>query len=444
MDRAPRAAGRLAGTGGLVLALLALTAGMAVGLLLHGSPGGPAEAVAAPPAWAALLEAAGVLWVRALRMVVVPLVFLLVLAGAARAAAGGSILRLGGGAVAAIVGLLLFGALFALAVTPPLLGLLGAGGAESFVELAAALEGDAEELRGRLAQAPRDPGAWGFLRALVPENPVASAARGELLALVFFAALVGVAAGAVEAGGGAPVVELARAGADVTLRLAAWMLVLAPLGILGLGLRAGRLAGPELAGLLARYLIVICGVLVLSTLALYPVAVLVGRVRLGAFAGALLPAQALALSTRSSLASLPALIEGVRRRLPERFAAAEVTLPVSAAVFKLSWMPVGVVKLLVLARLYDLELTVGHLVVFLGTQAVMSTASVGLPLGGGVPRGMPAFLAVGVPLEGYLLLFAVNVLPDVFETLLNVTAYGTVGVVARAERGCPLAGSRLK
>jgi proton glutamate symport protein len=145
------------------------------------------------------------------------------------------------------------------------------------------------------------------------------------------------------------------------------------------------------------------------------------------FARALAPAQGIAVSARSSLAALPALIDGASALgMPERVTG--FFLPFSASLFRLgsaAALPVGV---LFIATLYGVDLTSAQLIT-VGVTSVLLTFSVpGIP-GGSILIMAPVLLAVGLPVEGIGILLGVDTIPDMFRTTANVTGTMTAAVV---------------
>jgi proton glutamate symport protein len=205
--------------------------------------------------------------------------------------------------------------------------------------------------------------------------------------------------------------------------------VLAPLAIFILCLSFASNMGVELAAILVNYLAMECGILLLATALLYALTSLAGGLSLRRFAAGVLPAQLVAVSTRSSLASLPALLEGARNRLKLQPAVADLVLPLSVAVFKLNRPMTSMFGLLVLAHLFSIDLSTGQILAFFLTTLVISFSSVGIPLGGSAMLSLPAYLAAGIPIEGYLLLKTVDSIPDILKTLLNVTADLSVAAI---------------
>jgi proton glutamate symport protein len=124
--------------------------------------------------------------------------------------------------------------------------------------------------------------------------------------------------------------------------------------------------------------VIVSGLLLLCTVLLYPVTSLLGRTTMRAFGRGAAPAQLVAVSTRSSIASLPALIEGVRDRLHLPASVTGFVLPFSVSVFKLNRTISSTAKLIFLAHIYGVALTPMTLATFVATVIVLSFSTVGI------------------------------------------------------------------
>jgi len=169
--------------------------------------------------------------------------------------------------------------------------------------------------------------------------------------------------------------------------------------------------------------VVVVAVACLATaLAAYVAVTVLGRVSPVAFARAVLPAQVVALSTQSSLASLPAMIEaadglGVRKE------SAGIILPLAVSIFRAASAAANIAVAIYLAHLHGIVLGPGLLLLGALVAAVVSLAAVGLPAQVSFFATIgPVCLALGVPIELLPLLLAVETIPDIFRTLGNVTA----------------------
>ncbi|MEO8035529.1 MAG: cation:dicarboxylase symporter family transporter, partial [Acidobacteriota bacterium] len=161
---------------------------------------------------------------------------------------------------------------------------------------------------------------------------------------------------------------------------------------------------------------------------LYPVAALGGRIPLRRFVQGTLPAQAVAFSSRSSLASLPAMIEGARNVLGLGEEITVFLVPLAGAIFRVGSAVAQTVGVIFLARIYDVTLGDAQLITIVLTVVLTTFSVPGIP-GGSIIAVAPVLLASGLPLSGIGLLLGVDALPDMFRTTVNVTGGMTAAVV---------------
>jgi proton glutamate symport protein len=227
-------------------------------------------------------------------------------------------------------------------------------------------------------------------------------------------------------------VRFFRAVAEAMFVVVGWLLLLAPLGVFCLVFPLAARTGAQLAGAVGAFLLVVCGLTVVAIAALYLLAALAGGVPLRRFARAAAPAQAVAFSTRSSLASLPALVEGAERGLGLPAHVTGLVLPAAVSVLKFASPIVRIAGTLFVARLYGIELGPGELAAVAAAVAALSFYSPGIPSGGLFVLA-PVYLEFGLPVEGIALLIALDIIPDMFLTTANVTA--DLAVAAIVGRG---------
>jgi Na+/H+-dicarboxylate symporter len=398
--------------------LLGLAAGLVLGVALSGVRH---PVLAAIPAW---VEPIGTLWVNALRMTVVPLVVSCLIAAVAGSRDTRAIRRVGGGALLVFILLLAGAAAFGLLAAPPLLSLLAIP-PEAAAALRASAAGDAAAITAGAGQIP---GFSRWLVDLVPTNAVKAAADGAMLPLIVFSLAFGLALTRARPMQRESLVHAVEGVADATLVLVRWILEVAPIGVFALAVPLADRLGLAAAGAVAYYIAVAAIVLALFIAALYPVAALFGRVPLRAFARASAPAQAVAFSSRSSLAALPAMIEGAEAHLRRPPEITGFLLPLAASTFRVGsaiGIPVGA---LFLARLYGVPLDAGQLITIGATSAILTFSIPGIP-GGSILIMLPVLLAVGLPVEGIGILLGVDTVPDMFRTTANVTGDMTVATV---------------
>lgn len=393
--------------GGLLL-------GLALGLIAH------ATQVTALLALVKVAEPIGALWVNAILATVVPLVVSSLIVGIASSGDTRFVGRLGRRAAGLFVLFAAFSAVVGVLITPPLLAWLPLD-AESIASLRASAATAA------VSKLPV-PTVREWLIGLVPSNAIKAAADGAMLPLVVFTLAFALALTRVEISVRAPVLRF-FAGVSAAMRvLVGWVLALAPIGVFALTFAFAARLGIAAAGALAYYVALAVAVSVVLVLALYPAVMLAARISLWRFARAAAPAQAVAFGSRSSLASLPALLHGAERGLGVPPAVAGFVLPLAVATFKFSAPAAILVGVLFTGRLYDVSLGPLSLAQATLMALALSFAVPGVP-GGWLLIAAPIFAAMGLPVQAIGMLLAVDAIPDMFRTPVNVTADLAVAAV---------------
>ncbi len=373
-------------------------------------------------------DAIGGLWLDALKMTIVPLVFALIVTGivsTTNAAAAG---RITARSILLFAILLPAGAVVSALATPPLLALWPIPSEAATALVAAAPTAEAIPAA---AAAPFD-----WLRAFIPPNVVEAAASGSMLALAVFALIFGFAITRIEAPRQAGLRTFFDAVAEAMLVIVGWVLVVAPIGVFALAFVVGARTGFDSLGAFAHYVAIVSVILSLITLLAYPLAVFGGRIRLVAFARAMIPSQSVAISTQSSLASLPAMIEAARGPLGLPPRVVGITLPLAVSLFRITSPAGNLAVAIYLAGIYGIDLSAWQLASGVVVAAIVSVAAVGIASAVTFfPLMAPICLAMGVPIELIALLIAVETIPDIFRTIGNVSAdVAVTTVVARASQ----------
>ncbi|TNE57167.1 MAG: cation:dicarboxylase symporter family transporter, partial [Sphingomonadales bacterium] len=286
----------------------------------------------------------GDLWLRALQMTIIPLVAALLVLGIAQLVSAAS-----AGAAARRMLLLVFVALvtsgFVAAIFMPLL-----------LELVP-IPGSASAF---LADTPQEtqmvPELGAFISSLVAPNIVAAAAETAMLPLTIFFALFAIAIARLPEAQRLTLLNFFHAVANAMLQIIGWVLWVAPIGVFALALGVAARAGGGAFAALIHYILTVTAIGTLIFIGAYLIAWIMGGVTPWRFARALLPSQAVALSTQSSLASLPAMLDS-SAQLGLRQRTSEFVLPLAVAIFRATSPAMNMAVAIYVAHLAGVELT---------------------------------------------------------------------------------------
>lgn len=391
------------------LVLLALVAGLLAGAIADGLTEGLRTG---------LLQAAdfvGGLWLNGLKMTVVPLVVALLIVGVAAGAQAARAGRIAGRAVLWIVIICTLSAIFG-AVMIELLTTAFPLPRDTALALQNALAGVDQK-----AASESLPGIVDFFKNIVPSNIVAAAANGDVLPLVVFALLFALAVSRIGPERRGQVVGLFEAVADALLVIIGWVLWLAPIGVFALAFTVGASAGTAAFAGLGHYILLLSVIGLLVALAAYPLAVLVGRISPRSFANCMIAPESVAISTRSSLACLPAMLTAARS-MGIRQEVADVTLPMAVALFRATGPAMNTAVAFYVAHWLGYHPSATQIIAATAVGAIMSYGAISLPGEVSFISSIaPIAMALGVPIAPLALLVAVEMVPDIFRTLGNVT-----------------------
>ena len=356
----------------------------------------------------------GTLWVNAIRMTVIPLIVSLLIVAVSSAGDMRSVGRIGGRTLLTFFLLLVGTALVVMPFAPAISRFLPAhAGADQLP--AGATEAAGEVTAGGHAQTFS---SW--LTSLLPANPIAAAATSAMMPLILFTLLFALAIGRTPERSRELLIHFFRATADAMLVLVRWVILMAPIGVFALVLPLAVHAGGAIVGAIGLYILCYSLASVAVTVLLYFVVRLIAHVPMRRFGYAALPAQLIAFSSSSSIAALPALVEGAEKRLalPNRITA--FVLPLAVSTFKIASPVAWSVGAVFVGWFYGVELHLGDFAIIAFSAVFLSFAAPGIPRGAFILL-TPLFLTIGLPAEGIGMLIAVDAIPDTFSTVLNTT-----------------------
>jgi len=401
---------------------IGLVAGLLLGLLAAGL------AQRGQPALADVLRnirPLGSLFLNLLSMVVIPLVATALFAGIAKLGDLRTVGRL-------VVRTLTF--FWATAIVAILLGFLvgalmlphAAVTPEQQTALRAAAGADATFIQ---RAAENIPTGLQFLVQLVPANPFKAAADGNLLPVIVFVTIFGIAAATLPPEKRAPLTNIADATTDALIRIIHWVLLFAPIGIFALVAPIVTQFGWSLVRAMLWFVAaVIIGVILLIALVYLPSVAFIARMSPIKFLRAAYPAMLMGFSATSSMAALPLMIDAADRDLQIPRPVSGFVLPLAATLNRGGSAVFQAIAVVFVARLYGLPFGAGEMLaagaaVFLASLTVASVPSAG------VISLVPAFQSTGLPIAGLTILLGLDRISDMFRTMTNVTGHLASAVV---------------
>jgi len=367
------------------------------------------------------IEPIGTAFVDLLKMVVIPLVVSVIFVGVASM---GDLRKLGRLGVATI-------SFFA--VTSVISILLGMGMMQLMLPLAS--ESATLVLQTGVPEAPVLPGPVEFLLSLVPSNPFAAAADGALLPLIVFTILVAAASGALPKQDRERLLSLANSFAAALIKLVHWILLTAPVGVFALAAPITARSGWAMLQSLGVFILaVLAGLLVFISVVYLPAVWFISRRSPLSFLKACASPVLIALSSASSAATLPAMLEAADKELRLSRSVSSFVIPLGSATCRAGSALFQGAGVVFLAWLYGVPLGLTGIGGVVLAILLVSFTVAGIPAGG-VMSLAPALGGVGIPLDGLAVLLGVDRIPDMARTATNVVGVMAAGSVVDRSGG---------
>jgi Na+/H+-dicarboxylate symporter len=402
--------------------LLALALGLALGIGI----------AALAPDWAgtasAIAQPIGTAWLNGLQMTIVPLVVALLVTGVAAGAEAARAGRLTARALIVFVVLLWIASALAAVLTP------------LFLDIWPIPAGAAGALRDALAHA-RPVGEIApfsqFIATLVPTNAVSAAANDAFLPLIVFSLVFAFALTRLPDAQRKTMTDFFQIVADAMIVIINWVLWLGPVGVFALAVVFGAKAGTAAIGGLLHYVAIVSGVGIVVWLLAFPFGAIGARIGLARFIRSTGPSHAVAISTQSSLASLPAMLRA-SEDLGVPVARSGIVLPLAVAIFRVTGPPMNLAVAIYVAHIYGVALGPAQIAAGIAVAAVTTMGAVGLPgQVSYISSIAPICLAMGTPIAALGLLIAVETLPDLVRTVGNVAMDIAVTATVAGRGGAP-------
>jgi Na+/H+-dicarboxylate symporter len=381
--------------------VVALILGFLIGLILHRTHyGQPVGSVAGQ---------LGSIWLNALLMTLVPLIFCLMTSGA------GSVAAMTGGRRLVVTTFTVFAILLVLGCC------IGAVAATLLVHLWPFVPIPVSSISlGTVPIPVSAPSMLDQIVALIPSNPVQAAATTAMTPLIVFAAIFGAAITRLDDRWRTLLTNFFQAIAAAMLVIVEWVLWWAPAGVFCLALNATASAGTAVARGVLQYMAELTIVLVIALLCATIVGICSGF-GVPRFLRALVAPLTLAASTQSSMACLPALIlAGDELGLPTPVVRA--IMPLTVSLFRFGNVAASIAAGLIGAALFGVHPSAQRIVIACALGILINFGIVGVPGQALLFAAYgPVFLALGTPIEAISLLIAMFTIPDIFNTSTNVT-----------------------
>jgi DAACS family dicarboxylate/amino acid:cation (Na+ or H+) symporter len=273
-----------------------------------------------------------------------------------------------------------------------------------------------------------------LITQIVPSNPVKSAAEGDMLGLMFFSLLFGIALAIVRTEGTARLQEAIQGLYDVTMWLIGWVISLAPIGVAALLFTLTAELGYEILQQLALYVGVVVLALAIHQFVVYSLAVrLLGGMSPVFFFRGIEAAMITAFSTASSNATLPTALKVAEENLRLPASVSRFVLTIGSTMNQNGTALFEGVTVLFLAQFYGVHLSLGEQITVVLICILGGIGTAGVPAGS-IPVVALILGLVGIPVEGIGLILGVDRFLDMCRTTLNVTGdLAAAVVVSRGE-----------
>lgn len=288
-----------------------------------------------------------------------------------------------------------------------------------------------------LTQHPSDLSAIFF--SMIPQNPVESLANADLIPVIVFTLMFGIAIAFIGEAG-RPLVSLFEALFTATMKLTDWVMVLAVPGVFALSFVTVAAVGPDIFVKLSTYILIIMAGLLIQTFIFFPIMLKVfAKVDFLSLYRAISEAIMVAFGTASSSATLPVTIACCERRAGISNRIASFVLPTGATLNKTGTTMFQVIAVVFLIQAYELPPLEMYNIIFIAAFAIV--ASIGAPgvPGTGLITMAIVFNSIGGGYEraaaGIGMLWAVDRALDMCRTVVNVISSCTVATLVASSEG---------
>jgi Na+/H+-dicarboxylate symporter len=293
----------------------------------------------------------------------------------------------------------------------------------------------AAEAGQQIEIAMEKPGIVETLVGIVPLNPVESLAEGNLLQIIFFALIFGIAATLLPGEKARPVISFFESVSEAMIKLVHVVMKLAPLGVLALIAAVVGQFGTDILVSLLSYSAVVAAGLIIHVVIVYSAAIKIfSPLKVRDFFRGVRPAQLIAFSTSSSSATLPVTMECAEDNLGVSDEVSSFVLPLGATINMDGTALYQGVAAVFIAQVYGIGLTFTDQVTIVLMATLASIGAAGVP-GVGIITLAMVLEQIGVPLEGIALILGVDRVLDMMRSAVNVTGDASAAVIVASTEG---------
>ncbi|WP_394867305.1 dicarboxylate/amino acid:cation symporter [Paraclostridium bifermentans] len=268
---------------------------------------------------------------------------------------------------------------------------------------------------------------------MIPSNPIEAFAKGEMLQIIFFAMLTGVSISLVGEKA-KPLKKLFECANEVCMKMVSVIMMFAPFGVFALITNTFSTVGADAIGSLIKYILVVLLGLLLHVVVVYGGSLKVfTKVSFIGFVRKFSKVAAVTFSTASSNASVPVSLE-LMEEMGVSKSIRSFTIPMGATINMDGTAIMQGVAALFIAQVYGVHLGINDMLTIVLTATLASVGTAGVPGVGMIMLSM-VLQSVGLPLEGIGLIMGVERIIDMFRTTVNVMGDNTCTlVVASSEK----------
>lgn len=367
---------------------------------------------------ASMFAPLGNLFIQLIRMLVIPLVFVSIVAGSASLGATRSAGRIGITTIAYIFITTMMAVVLAIVLGEWFKP--GSGLSVDSIKSFLPAEG--------YNATPQKMEFWPMLLDIIPANPIKSLADGNILQLIFFGLFFGFGLSALPVSKKQPVLNAFNTFLDALIWCIQKVMLVAPLGVFGLMADATGTFGFDMLLKVGNLFWVNLIAAIIILLLFYPLTLkLFSKIKLAHFFRSMIRPQVVAFSTSSSMATLPVTMETCEEKLGVSKETTSFVVPLGATINMTGNAIYYTLVALFFAQLYNIDLTLAQYVAITITASVGSVGQAGVP--GPTLLVVAVLVSAGIPIEGLPLLYALDRVFDMLRTVLNITGDAACAVI---------------